>query len=177
MIKFFCCFLVVFSIFNANASEEIKGIESDKKVEVFVKKVEKDIVDLPMCKDKKLLEKTKEFITSYYDENIADNVLDKRRKYFVLKNIDNFEEESIANYKTEDKRPVSDVIASLLINENILEENLKLCRNISPNKEASDVFVLIYPNEDMKNSFKVNILNLLTKKRKRNEEVIFIYEK
>ena len=177
MIKFFCCFLVVFSIFNANASEEIKGIESDKKVEVFVKKIEKNIVELPTCKDKKLLEKTKEFITSYYEENIADNVLDKRRKFFVLKNIENFEEESVANYKTENKKPVSDIIASLLMNENILEENLRLCKNMSPNKEASKVFVLIYPNEDLKDSFKVNILNLLTKRRRKNDEVVFIYEK
>ncbi len=177
MIKFFCCFLVVFSIFNANASEEVKGVENDKKVEVFVKKIEKNIIELPTCKDKKLLEKTKEFITSYYDKNMADNVLDKRRKFFVLKNIENFEEESVANYKTEDKRPVADVIASLLINKNVLEENLRLCKNTSPNKEASELFFLIYPNEEQKDSFRVRILNLFTKKKRMNDEVIFIYEK
>ncbi|MBR5598674.1 MAG: hypothetical protein IKW39_01395 [Alphaproteobacteria bacterium] len=173
MYKFFCYLLLFLYSFVSVANDNIVEVKNNEDgVEVFVKKIEKNIIKLPTCNDEKLIEETKEFITSFYNKHIADNMLDKRRKHFVLKNIHLFEEENISNYKTEAKRPVSDVIANLLINENILEENMKLCKNQSPNNEASQVYILIYPSKEK--GFNVNVLNLLNNKKK-VEDAIFAY--
>ena len=156
---------------NAEA-EVIKEINqpATETVEPIVYKVEKKILPLPECDDEKLLAKTKEFITAYYAKSNNKGVLFRRRSHFLLNNLDKFSKENVANYKSEATRPVSDEIVNLLMNENILEENMRLCKKQAGEKISNDVYLLIYPFEQ---SYKVHILNL--DKRHPNEKNIFVY--
>ena len=174
MLRFFCFFLLIFSPFIASALEN--GVNENNEVEdVIIRKVKKNIIEAPQCNDEILIEKTKEFINSYYDNNKVDNVFDRRKKLFILKYINDFSEENIANYKSQDKRPVADVIANLLVNEKILEENIRLCKNNSKNKEANEVYLLVHSTLD-ENNFKVYVLNLLSRRIK-DENLFFEYQR
>lgn len=150
---------------------EICEAEEKAAEEVFIYQVEKEIKTLPVCNDEKLLTKVREFIADYYEKTPAENVKSRRRRYFVQHNIDKFAEENIANYKTEAARPVSDVIADLKMNKNILEENMLLCKNQSKYKDPGNLYLLVYPEN---NGYRVYIINLDTFKI--SEKMSFLYQ-
>ena len=141
--------------------------------EVIVRKIEKDIEVLPTCSDEKLIEKTKEFILEYYKKEQLSNIYDRRRKHFILSNIDNYSLENIENYKSEKTRPVSDIIINTKINKGVLEENMRLCKNLSHNKHALDVYLLIY--SDNKNTV-VRIINLKKTQSIEDDGTSFVYK-
>ena len=126
MIRFLSFLISIIFISGANASDVssvIEEISSEAPIEETITyEVKKEILPLPTCEDNVLLEKTKEFIQEYYSKSLDSSVVARRQRYFVLNNLNKFDKENVANYKTEKTRPVSDVIASLKINENIIEE-------------------------------------------------------
>lgn len=184
--------LISFFVVSGVSAEETVGIESnilpateeqtasaDKQMAeqaegdvVVIRKVEKTIVPLPTCSDEKLVAQTRQYISEYFAENEDGNSYQRRRRHFILNNLDKFETENIANYKTEATRPVSDIIADLRVNHNVLEENMRLCKNISLNKEAAKVYLLIYPAEKGYNVIVVN----LKEKRQKDEQTSFYYQ-
>ena len=161
MIRFLSFLISIIFVSGANASDVssvIEEISSDAPVvETITYDVKKEILPMPTCEDKVLLEKTKEFVREYYGKSIDNSVIGRRHRYFVLNNLNKFDKENVANYKTEKTRPVSDVIASLKINENIIEENMLLCKNTSSNKYANNIYLLAHPTEK---GYKVYVLNL-----------------
>ncbi|MBR5154379.1 MAG: hypothetical protein IKW58_01495 [Alphaproteobacteria bacterium] len=158
MYKFFCFFVLVFMTYPC-LGNDVFSLEIKKEPnEIVVHKIDKEIITLPNCNDEKLIEETKDFILQYYKKHPSYGVKDKRRKHFVLKYLNLFTEENIANYKTQKKRPVSDLIASLMLNEGIIEENIKICKNSSNNKEASELYLLLHA--DNHQNIKAYILNL-----------------
>ena len=56
--------------------------------------------------------------------------------------------------------------------DGIIEENLRLCKNSSKNKEASNVYLVIHPQDG---DFKVHVINLKSKYDIK-EEVSFTYK-
>lgn len=156
------CFFATY----ANA-EEI----NDTTEEVIVRQVEKQLVSLPTCQDKKLISATKEFISEFYKGDTNKNVKHRRRRYFLTHDTGNFSKENIGNYKTEDTKPVSDIIADRKINKGIAEENMLLCKNQSRNKEAGELFLLVYPESD---SYRVEVINLELKPT--GKETSFLYK-
>lgn len=183
--------LISFFVVSGTSAEETAEIENnilpteeqtiseDKQISeqarddvVFIRKVEKKIVQLPTCYDEKLLTHTRQYISEYFVKNEGGNSYQRRRRHFILNNLDKFATENVANYKTESTRPVSDIIADLRVNHNILEENMRLCKNISLNKEAAKVYLLIYPVE---NGYNVIVINLKEKQQK-DEQASFYYE-
>ncbi len=173
MIRFLGFLISIIFVSEANASDVssvIEEISSDAPiVETITYEVKKEILPMPTCEDKVLLEKTKEFIKSYYSKSNNNSVMARRKKHFILNGINEFTKENIANYKTESTRPVSDIIAELKVNENIIEENMLLCKNTSKNKYASNIYLLAHP---YKKGYKVFLLNLDNKVR----DVFFEYE-
>ena len=167
LICLFICFLIIPPSYADN--EEVDAASQQHEI---IRKIEKEIIPLPSCDDKKLIEQTREFVIEYYTKNISQNVFDRRRKHFVIKNIDKFAQENIANYKTEKQRPVSDVLINLKINKGIIDENLKLCKNNSKNKEASDVYLIIHPENT---GYRVHIVNLKLDYNV-EEDVSFVYQ-
>ena len=161
--KGFLSFLIgVFFAVSSYANEVssiVENIDPDKNIEqdVITYEIKKEILPLPTCDDEKLMQKTKEFIENYYKQNINKSVIERRKRYFILRNLNNFTKENIANYKTEKSRPVSDIIAELKVNENIIEENMLLCKNQDINKYVDSIYLLVYPH---KNGYKVFLLNL-----------------
>jgi len=171
MIKFFCFFITSILFSNISYAEEV-ALSGEEPKEVIVRKIEKNIVELPSCSDEKLVAQTKEFIIEYYKNEQLSNIYDRRRKHFILSNIDKYSPENIENYKSEKTRPVSDVIIDTKINKGVLEENMRLCKNLSQNKEASNVYLLIF--SDNKN-IKVTIINL-KKNHSIEDDTSFIYK-
>lgn len=173
MIRFLSFFVSIILSYSASAtdmSSVVETISSESSTpETIVYEVKKEIKPLPTCDDKLLIEKTKEFISSYYNKNIDNSVVARRKKHFVLAGLNNFSKENIANYKTEKTRPMSDIIAELKINENIIEENMLLCKNTSSNKYAGNIYILLHP---LKKGYKVFLLNLDEK----NKDNFFEYE-
>lgn len=144
---------------------------SNEAQEVIVHQVEKQIIPMPTCEDEKLISATKEFISEFYKNDTSKNVKQRRRRYFLTHNIDKFSKENIANYKTEATKPVSNIIADRKINKGIAEENMLLCKNKSQNKEASDLFLLVYPEAE---SYRVEVINLELKAS--GQETSFLYK-
>ena len=173
MIRFLSLFVSIFLVSQAHASDVssvVENISSDKPVaEIITYEVKKEILPLPTCDDNKLIEKTREFIKEYYSKSNDNSVVHRRKKHFVLNNLNKFTKENVANYKTESTRPVSDVIAELKVNEKIIEENILLCKNTSKDKYASNIYLLAHP---YKKGYKVFLLNLDDKVR----DVFFEYE-
>lgn len=158
MYKFFCFFVLLFSIKPCLGQEDFSLAPQTRPNDALVHKIEKNIIPIMTCDDSNLIKETKEFVKNFYEKNIPYSVKDKRKKHFVMNSLDLFEQENIANYKSSKMRPVSDLIANLLINEAVLEENMRLCKNQSKNKEASEVYLLIHADENMNQ--KVYVLNL-----------------
>ena len=181
MLKFICLFLSLILSINAQAKPCNQDDSScaltefkDNKIpeEVIVHKIEKDIVSLPSCEDEKLLEAVSNYIKEYYKNNKKSNVYSRRRQYFIENNINSFSKENIIYYKSQDKRPMSDIIVNLKVNSGIIEENMLLCKNNSKNQEASKLYILIHPYEG---NYKVHVINL-TPEYDVNIENSFIYE-
>ncbi len=149
-----------------NAEETDGGVQ-----EVIVHQVEKQIIPMPTCQDEKLISATKEFISEFYKDDTNKNVKERRHRYFLTHNLDKFSKENIANYKTEATKPVSDIIADRKINKSIAEENMLLCKNQSQNKEAGELFLLVYPESD---SYRVEVINLELKPT--GKETSFLYK-
>ena len=64
------------------------------------------------------------------------------------------------------------MIIDLKVNKGVIEENLRLCKNSSKNKEASNVYLVIHPEND---NFKVHVINLKSKYNIK-EDVSFVYK-
>ena len=171
MYKFLCFFITSILFSNISYAEEI-ALRDEKPIEVIVRKIEKNIEELPLCSDEKLITQTKEFITKYYQNEQLSNIYDRRRKHFILNNIDKYSPENIENYKSEKSRPISDIIVDTKINKGVLEENMRLCKNLSKNKEASNVYLLIFSDG---NNVKVKIINL-KKKYSLDDDASFVYK-
>lgn len=162
MIKFLSFFVsVIFatSTYATDMSSIVENINQNNNVaqEVITYEVKKEILPLPTCDDEKLIKNTKEFIENYYKQIVNNSVIVRRKRHFILKDLDKFTKENVANYKTEKSRPVSDVIAELKVNENIIEENMLLCKKQSINKHVDSIYLLAHPHN---NGYKVYLLNL-----------------
>lgn len=172
MIKFLSFFVsVIFTVssYASDTSSIVESINQDNNViqEAITYEVKKEILPLPSCNDEKLIKKTKEFIENYYKQIVNNSVIMRRKKYFILKDLNKFTKENIANYKTEKSRPVSDVIAELKVNENIIEENILLCKSQSENRYVENIYILAHPYNS---GYKVFLLNL------DDQNIVFEYE-
>ena len=97
-------------------SSVVETISSESSTpETIVYEVKKEIKPLPTCDDKLLIEKTKEFISSYYNKNIDNSVVARRKKHFVLAGLNNFSKEILEELFKCDKN------GCLLITESYLE--------------------------------------------------------
>lgn len=147
--------------------------EPEKKPELeVVHQIERKMIPMPACDDETLLKRSSEFIGAYFEANANEGTLYRRRRYFILHNLDKFQTENVANYKTAATSPVSDIIADIKTNHGVAEENMRLCKNISSDKFAGKIYLLIYPEEE---GYRVHVINLLDKQTT-NEEASFIYK-
>lgn len=147
--------------------------EEPQPFETIVRTVEKNIIPLPDCNDKKLLAEAKAFVTAYYQKYDNKGVMFRRRRHFILNALQNLNTENVANYKTQDARPVSDIIAELKVNQGVLEENMLLCKKQMSIKGVKDIYLLVYPSDG---GYKVHVLNL-DPKRADGYENVFEYAK
>ncbi len=152
---------------DASAPDEAQPFET------IVRKVEKEIIPLPDCNDEKLLAQTREYVAGYYQKNDNLGVMFRRRRHFVLNALHDFSQEKIADYKTQNARPVSDMIAELKVNQGIIEENMRLCKKQIPVKGMKDIYLLLYPEGE---GYKVYVLNL-NPKRDKTYDNSFVYAK
>ena len=157
---------------NSITAEDISS-QSVPQVEYEeVKEFKAEKIALPDCEDKKLIESAESYIKDFFDKVPNEGTIHRRRRYFILNNLDKFKEENIANYKTSETSPVSDIIADVKVNKGIAEENMRLCKNQSKDQYAGKVYILIYPEE---NEIKVRAINLVIKQTTGNE-TSFIYK-
>lgn len=152
--------------------EEISS-EPEKQPELeVVHQIERKTIPMPACDDDTLLKRSAEFIGAYFDANDNAGTLYRRRRHFILHNLDKFQTENVANYKTAETSPVSDIIADIKTNHGVAEENMHLCKNTSDDKFAGKIYLLIYPEEG---GYRVHVINLLDRQTT-NEEASFIYK-
>lgn len=152
--------------------EEISSEPEQQPELEIVHQVEKEVIPMPACDDDTLLKRSAEFIDAYFKSNDNAGTLYRRRRHFILHNLDKFQTENVANYKTAATSPVSDIIADIKTNRAVAEENMRLCKNISKDKYAGQIYLLIYPEEG---GYRVHVINLLDKQTT-NEEASFIYK-
>lgn len=165
---------------KASVSEELldqvnqdSAQNSPKKPEYEeIRNVEEEIISLPACDDEGLQKETFKYITDYFNLTPNEGTLFRRRRYFILHNLDKFKEENIANYKTEETSPVSDIIAMTKVNKGVAEENLRLCKNTAKEKHAGRIYLLIYPEQA---GLRVRLINLVDR-QKVDDEASFFYE-
>lgn len=165
---------------NATLSEELlekvdeeNALNSPKQPEYEeLRDVKEEIVPMPSCDDEQLQKETSKYINDYFNLTPNEGTLFRRRRYFILHNLDKFKEENIANYKTDETSPVSDIIAATKVNKGIAEENLRLCKNIAKDKYAGRIYLLIYPEQ---NGVRVRVINLVDRQRI-DDEASFFYE-
>lgn len=154
-------------------ADEENALNSPKQPEYEeIREVVEEIVSLPACDDENLQKETYKYINDYFNLSPNEGTLFRRRRYFILHNLDKFREENIANYKTEKTSPVSDIIAMTKVNKGIAEENLRLCKNIAKDKFAGKIYLLIYPEQ---NGVRTRVINLVDKQRA-DDEASFFYE-
>lgn len=154
------------------SNDAVAQENEQKPLETIVHKVEKEIVPMPTCNDEKLLEETKKFVTAYFKEHDNYNARYRRHKYFVLNNLQGFNEENVGNYKTSETSPISDTIIELKINEKIIEENMRLCKKRLPDNVGTEIYLLLYP---VNNGYKVHVLNIEPNGQNRQNN-IFTYK-
>lgn len=190
---FFCCLCLLLaqpvcaeqesnsSIVEVSQTAEVSSSENTSAVQdvsetfaTIVRTVEKDIKPLPQCNDEKLLAEARDFVTKYYQKNENMGVMFRRHRHFVLKALQSeFEQENVANYRTQETRPISDIIAELKVNQGVAEENIILCKKQISIKGMKDIYLLVYPVEE---GYKVHVLNL-NPKREKTPDSSFIYKK
>lgn len=141
--------------------------------ETILYTVEKKIIPLPECNSPELLKTAREHIAAFLQQAEINSTLFRRRRHFILKSLDAFTTENIADYKTSAQSPVSDIIADLKMNSGVLEENMRLCKNENVNRSERPLFLLIWPKEDKK--YNVRVINL-SDKRYVDFKTSFIYE-
>lgn len=151
--------------------EQIDFNEGEKPEIAVLHQVKTLKVELPQCQDENLVAAAQDYIKAVLTQNKDESTLYRRRRYFILHNLDQFTEENVADYKTMATRPLSDVIATIRMNEDIAEENIRLCKNQSMNQYASQIYLLIYPLEE---GYKVYVINLLPETGN-NHEIFFVY--
>ncbi|MBP3686740.1 MAG: hypothetical protein J6J35_00065 [Alphaproteobacteria bacterium] len=163
----------------AEVVKEVKDLPSaltsqaePKPEEAIVYTVEKKLIPLPECNSPKLLTSAKEHIATFLQKASTNSTLFRRRRHFILKSLDAFTTENIADYKTSAQSPVSDIIADLKMNSGVLEENMRLCKNENIYRSESPLFLLIWPEEG---KYKVRVINL-SDKRYVDLETSFVYE-
>lgn len=150
---------------------ELSNKEAFSKTEVEINRsLEQKKINMPLCDDENLLEVTKDYIVSYFRKSQNEGTLYRRYRHFILQNINQFREENIANYKSAQTRPVSDIITDIKINKGVAEENIRLCKNYSKDRFAGKMYMIIYPSEA--NVFQVQLINLTPQK---NETANFIF--
>lgn len=155
-----------------NQKEGLDSLPPSAETITINKSIEAQKINLPACDEAKLLEMATDYITSYFKATQNEGTLFRRYKHFILHNIDRFREEDISNYKTAKARPVSDIIADIRVNQGIMEENIRLCKNQSENRYASKMYMIIYPKEN--HIFQVRLVNLIPN-QKENEKIGFVY--
>jgi len=149
------------------SSEPEANVEYEKIV-----KVEREVTSLPLCDDEKLIKETSDYIKKYFDSIPNEGTIYRRRRYFILNNLDKFKEVNIEDYKTAETSPVSDIIADVKVNKGLVDENIRLCKNQSSDKYAGQIYALIYPAED---GYEVHLINLSIKQTV-GKETSFIYK-
>ncbi|MBO5038099.1 MAG: hypothetical protein J6C85_01385 [Alphaproteobacteria bacterium] len=149
-----------------------QNVTEPEPEETILHTVKKKIIPIPECHSPKLLNSAREHIATFLRTSATNSTLFRRRRHFILKSLDAFTTENIADYKTSAQSPVSDIIVDLKMNGGVLEENMRLCKNENINQAERPLFLLIWP-EDGK--YKVRIINL-SDKRYVNLETSFIYE-
>lgn len=149
------------------------SVKTEPEVEYEeVRKVEREIIPLPACDDEKFIKEAFDYIKKYFDTVPNEGTIYRRRRYFILNNLDKFKEVNVENYKTAETSPVSDIIADVKVNKGIVDENLRLCKNQSPDRYAGEVYALIYPAEQ---GYEVRLINLSVKQTI-GKETSFIYK-
>ena len=157
-----------------NKEIELNNTSENGEVELeVVHQINREIVALPTCDDEKLTKQTKEYIEKYLQATTNAGTLQRRRNYFILHSLSNFKQENIADYRTQETSPVSDIIADVKINQAVLEENMLLCKNQSKDRYAQQLYLLVYPKES---SYIVRVINLGIEKNNMGN-TYFMYQK
>lgn len=149
-----------------------QNVAKPEPEETILHTVEKKIIPIPECNSPKLLNSAREHIATFLQTYATNSTLFRRRRHFILKSLDTFTTENIADYKTSAQSPVSDIIINLKMNGGVLEENMRLCKNENINRSERPIFLLIWPEEG---KYKVRVINL-SDKRYVEMETSFIYE-
>ncbi len=159
---------------DEDTATEPKDIPENGSIELeVIHQIDREIVALPTCDDKRLTEQTRKYIEKYLQETTNGGTLQRRRNYFILHSLSNFKQENIADYRTQETSPVSDIIADVKINQAVLEENMLLCKNQSKDKYAQQLYLLVYPKES---SYMVRVINLGIEKNNMGN-TYFMYQK
>ena len=156
-----------------DSQDILSSLESEKTPEYEVTyKVSSKQYPLPECSDENLLNHAQDYIETFLDETTNKGTLQRRRRYFVLHNLDKFSTEDVANYETSATSPVSEMIADIKINEKIAKQNIRLCKNISKDRYAGSIYLIIYPKDG---EYKVHVANLLEKQTPK-DQIYFTYQ-
>ena len=149
MLKYLLILLISFS-YSASAQEAYK-----ENIEVKIDAPIEDVVvsNLPQCNNKVILQKVLDKIKSYQASKPVNSLVEKRARVLSLKNLTEFSEVVIEDYKHSQGLFIADEIVMVKINKGIKESDMSLC------KDNSDrVFLLIYPEKE---SYRVEILNFV----------------
>lgn len=96
-----------------------------------------------LCSDEKLKKQVANFVYSYVNRDGSSSVIEKRARYLLVRNLNDFVPESDENLNSKDNYSAASAVAYLKINQN--KEIYKICRSFgNDSKKFADLFAVIY---------------------------------
>ena len=103
--------------------------------------------ELPSCDDSALMAAVENKISAYYEEHPASNLVTRRRRILLRKNLHSFEEVDIAGFLPQESYAVADRMTARKINDGLTDQELRLCRSVASSLKIP-VYLLIFKQKD-----------------------------
>lgn len=143
----FIAILVLFTLNNAMASEEVEAIDTPEVIEL----------NLPDCADENLIKNIRLEINKFYDENPTLTPYKMRKRKLALNSFGDFYEVGLKSVDTQKHSDLARKIIMTKINSRLSDSQMRLCKT---GNEKTNIYILIVPNKD---SFNISVFGINTK--------------
>lgn len=142
---------------GADISYDMFGVP-EQTIKVLKPAVEETSAAAPMfpdCNDHQLLSGVRASLESGEERLDGENTVAYRGRRLALKNIDNFHEQSVAEFNPDDNRDLATLLVTTKINRGLTDTDFKICAGDNPALHRR-VFLLLSSQDD---AVRVQIVN------------------